>query len=304
MPLTHISLAVLVAAIWGFNFVVIKIGLQDFPPLLFCALRFSMAAIPLLSFRFPRPVAWRWIIGIGTMLGVVKFGLLFIGMKIGMPAGLSSLVLQSQVFFTILLSVLLLGDRPRPLHYAGMAVAVVGLVLIASELPNSPAASAASGGGDIVTGFILCITAAAAWGVANILTKKSQAKDMLSLTLWISLVPPLPLLALSILFEGGVGAVQTAILGMSWQGFGALLYIAGPSTLLAFALWGFLLRSHAPSRVTPFALLVPIFGLLSGSLVLGETLTAFKIAAVALVFTGLTLTVLAGYVAARKARVA
>ncbi len=299
MPLAHICLAILVAAIWGFNFVVIKIGLQDFPPLLFCALRFALAALPLLSFRFPRPVAWRWIIGIGTMLGVVKFGLLFIGMKIGMPAGLSSLVLQSQVFFTILLSVLLLGDRPRPLHYAGMAVAVVGLVLIASELPNSPA-----GGGDIVTGFMLCITAAAAWGVANILTKKSQAKDMLSLTLWISLVPPLPLLALSILFEGGVGAVQTAVWSMSWQGFGALLYIAGPSTLLAFALWGFLLRSHAPSRVTPFALLVPIFGLLSGSLVLGETLTPLKFAAVALVFTGLAVTVLAGHFAARKARVA
>ena len=136
MPVAHILLALLVTLIWGLNFVVIKVGLGDFPPLLFCALRFALAALPLLVLRGPMPAPFGRILLIGVLLGVVKFGLLFVGMAQGMPAGLSSLVLQSQVFFTILIAALWLGERPSPRGLFGLLLAAAGLVLIGLERPD------------------------------------------------------------------------------------------------------------------------------------------------------------------------
>ncbi|VFT28134.1 membrane protein [Pseudomonas aeruginosa] len=186
MPVAHILLALLVTLIWGLNFVVIKVGLGDFPPLLFCALRFALAALPLLVLRGPMPAPFGRILLIGVLLGVVKFGLLFVGMAQGMPAGLSSLVLQSQVFFTILIAALWLGERPTPRGLFGLLLAAAGLVLIGLERPL----------GDSLLAFLLVVAAALAWSFANIATKRSGATDMLRLICWVSLVPPLPLLAL------------------------------------------------------------------------------------------------------------
>lgn len=205
MPVAHILLALLVTLIWGLNFVVIKVGLGDFPPLLFCALRFALAALPLLVLRGPMPAPFGRILLIGVLLGVVKFGLLFVGMAQGMPAGLSSLVLQSQVFFTILIAALWLGERPSPRGLFGLLLAAAGLVLIGLERPL----------GDSLLAFLLVVAAALAWSFANIATKRSGATDMLRLICWVSLVPPLPLLALSYLFEGPQ-AIERAVLNMSW----------------------------------------------------------------------------------------
>ncbi|MBV6333359.1 EamA family transporter, partial [Pseudomonas aeruginosa] len=159
-----------------------------------------------------------------VLLGVVKFGLLFVGMAQGMPAGLSSLVLQSQVFFTILIAALWLGERPTPRGLFGLLLAAAGLVLIGLERPL----------GDSLLAFLLVVAAALAWSFANIATKRSGATDMLRLICWVSLVPPLPLLALSYLFEGPQ-AIERAVLNMSWGGFGALLYIAFGATTVGFA---------------------------------------------------------------------
>lgn len=205
MPVAHILLALLVTLIWGLNFVVIKVGLGDFPPLLFCALRFALAALPLLVLRGPMPAPFGRILLIGVLLGVVKFGLLFVGMAQGMPAGLSSLVLQSQVFFTILIAALWLGERPSPRGLFGLLLAAAGLVLIGLERPL----------GDSLLAFLLVVAAALAWSFANIATKRSGATDMLRLICWVSLVPPLPLLALSYVFEGPQ-AIERAVLNMSW----------------------------------------------------------------------------------------
>ncbi len=242
MPVAHILLALLVTLIWGLNFVVIKVGLGDFPPLLFCALRFALAALPLLVLRGPMPAPFGRILLIGVLLGVVKFGLLFVGMAQGMPAGLSSLVLQSQVFFTILIAALWLGERPSPRGLFGLLLAAAGLVLIGLERPL----------GDSLLAFLLVVAAALAWSFANIATKRSGATDMLRLICWVSLVPPLPLLALSYVFEGP-HAIERAVLNMSWGGFGALLYIAFGATTVGFAIWSFLLRHYPASLVTPFA---------------------------------------------------
>ena len=250
MPVAHILLALLVTLIWGLNFVVIKVGLGDFPPLLFCALRFALAALPLLVLRGPMPAPFGRILLIGVLLGVVKFGLLFVGMAQGMPAGLSSLVLQSQVFFTILIAALWLGERPTPRGLFGLLLAAAGLVLIGLERPL----------GDSLLAFLL-------------------------------VVPPLPLLALSYLFEGPQ-AIERAVLNMSWGGFGALLYIAFGATTVGFAIWSFLLRHYPASLVTPFALAVPVSGMLAGWLLLGERLDLDSLLACALVFVGLAITLL------------
>lgn len=227
------------------------------------------------------PAPFGRILLIGVLLGVVKFGLLFVGMAQGMPAGLSSLVLQSQVFFTILIAALWLGERPSPRGLFGLLLAAAGLVLIGLERPL----------GDSLLAFLLVVAAALAWSFANIATKRSGATDMLRLICWVSLVPPLPLLALSYLFEGPQ-AIERAVLNMSWGGFGALLYIAFGATTVGFAIWSFLLRHYPASLVTPFALAVPVSGMLAGWLLLGERLDLDSLLACALVFVGLAITLL------------
>jgi len=283
MRTTHIALAVAVAAIWGFNFVAIKVGLKDFPPILFCALRFALAALPLLflGFRQGPPVPWRYILGIGMVLGVVKFSLLFVGMDVGMPAGLSSLVLQSQAFFTALFAAVALGDRPGPKQLVGMAVAFSGIGLIATEMPA----------GNSLLGLGLCIAAAAAWGVSNILMKQAKAPDLFRMMLWVSVVPPIPLLLLSLSLEGPE-RVALALTTLTPLGVASVAYIAFGATLFGFAAWGFLLRHYPASLVAPFSLLVPIFGMSSSALVLGEDFTPLKLAGALLVFAGLAVAVL------------
>ena len=288
MRTSHIALAVSVAAIWGFNFVAIKVGLTDFPPILFCALRFALAALPLLfmavyergAHRGP-PVPWRYILGIGMVLGVVKFSLLFVSMDVGMPAGLSSLVLQSQAFFTALFAAVALGDRPGPKQLVGMAVAFSGIGLIATDMPA----------GNSLLGLALAIAAAAAWGVSNILMKQAKAPDLFRMMLWVSVVPPLPLLALSLTLEGPE-RVAHALTSLTPIGVASLAYIAFGATLFGFAAWGFLLRHYPASLVAPFSLLVPIFGMSSSALLLGEDFTPVKLAGAVLVFTGLAVGVL------------
>jgi O-acetylserine/cysteine efflux transporter len=278
----HIALAVLVAAVWGFNFVAIKVGLRDVPPILFSGLRFFLAALPLLvlGVRGGPPVPWRFILAIGVVLGVVKFTLLFIGMDMGMPAGLSSLVLQAQAFFTVVFAAIALGERPRLRQVMGMAVAFAGIAAIAWDMPT----------GGSVTGLVLVVAAAAAWGVANILLKAARAPDLFRLMLWVSVVPPLPLFALSLLLEGP-DRVVGALTGLTPLGGAALVYVAGASTLFGFAAWGFLLRSYPVAVVAPFSLLVPVFGMSSSSLLLGEDFTPARLAGAALVLAGLALIV-------------
>ena len=188
----HIALAVLVAALWGMNFVVIEVGLEDFPPLLLSALRYALAALPLLLIGGRAGMPWRWILAVGIAIGTVKFALLFVGMDVGMPAGLSSLVLQVQAFFTLGFAAVLLGERVRAAQAAGLLLATSGLVLVASGLDGLATP----------TGFALVVAAAAAWGIGNVAIKRAAPDDALRFMTWICVVPPLPMLALSLAFEG------------------------------------------------------------------------------------------------------
>jgi len=280
MKPVHIALALLVAALWGTNFVAIKVGLGAFPPFFLSALRFLAVMLPMI-FVVGRPcVGWGWILSIGLVFGVVKFGLLFLGMDWGMPAGLSSLVLQAQAPFTVVFAVLLLKEKLRWPQIAGMALAALGLVLIGIERGQATS----------LAGLLLVIAAAAAWGYANILMKQAHAPNMLNLIVWVAVVVPVPMLLLSLAFEGPTRIMAT-LDGLDWRGVLAVLYIAWASTIVGFSLWVYLLRHYSASMVAPFSLMVPVFGIASASLALGEALSGLEIAAGILTLIGLMLVV-------------
>ncbi|MET9665957.1 EamA family transporter [Streptomyces sp. NPDC006475] len=275
----HMALAVTVAAVWGVNFVVIELGLGHFPPLLFSALRFLVAALPAVFFVGRPKVAWKWLIGVGLALGVAKFGLLFIGMDRGMPAGLSSLVLQIQAVFTAVLAAVLLAERPGRARVLGMAVALGGIALAAVD----------EGTSGPLLGFVLVVAAAACWGVSNVLTRKASPPDALNFMVWVSVVPVLPLLALSLLFEGPSADLH-ALRSLDWSGAGTIVYVAWGATVFGFGAWGFLLRRYPASAVAPFSLLVPVFGMTSAALLLDESVSPLRWGAAVLLVGGVALT--------------
>ncbi|MGW7076402.1 EamA family transporter [Streptomyces sp. NPDC054866] len=279
----HVLLAVLVTAVWGVNFVVIEVGLDHFPPLLFSALRFLVAALPAIFFVGRPKVAWKWIVGVGLVLGVAKFGLLFIGMDAGMPAGMSSLVLQIQAVFTALFAFVALGERPGRVRLLGMLIALAGIGVAAVD----------EGEAGPLTAFVLLIGAAACWGASNVLTRKASPPDPLNFMVWVSTVPVLPLLGLSLLFEGPTADLD-ALAALDWQGVGIIVYVAWITTVFGFGAWGHLLRRHPASTVAPFSLLVPVFGMSAAGLVLGESVSALGWCAAALLVGGVSLTSLAG----------
>ncbi len=278
MKTLDIFLAILLTLVWGFNFVVIEVGLGSFPPILFSALRFICAAFPAILFIKRRNIRWRWIILIGFSLGVVMFGLLFIGMDVGMPAGLSSLVIQIQAVFTLLLSALILHDSPTSWQKVGMIIAFSGIGLIIACNFHSTN----------FLGLVLVICAGFAWAASNILLKLLGKIDIFRLIIWMSIVPPLPLLFISALFEEGQ---LQAISNMTWLGVGTIFYTGLISTVFAFAIWGKLLSEYSPNTVAPILLLVPIFGIIFSALFLNEKLSSVELASSLLVFMGLFLIV-------------
>jgi len=271
-----VALAVAVMAIWGVNFVAIETGLDHFPPLMFNALRFTLAAFPALFLAGRPQVRWRWIVATGLILGVVKFTLLFAGMAAGMPAGLSSLVLQSQPVFTVLFAAVLLRERPRRVQVIGLLLALTGIAVVATGMTAGLGA------------FLLIIGAAAAWGLSNIVTRKAAPPDTLRFMVWVSAVASGPLILLSLLFDGPAADVA-ALRAIDTEAVLAVLYVALLSTLGGFAAWGFLLRRYGAATVAPFSMLVPFFGLASAALLLNEPITPIDTLGGALVIGGILL---------------
>lgn len=278
LPLRHLLLALLVVAIWGTNFVAIKTALRDLPPLLLCAVRFTLVAVPMVFF-VPRPaVTWRQLGAYGLTMFALHFGFLFLGMKLGMSAGLASLTLQFQVFVTLTLTALVLKERILPVQVAGTATAGAGFAVVALHT-----------GGDVTLAGLACtLLGATSWGFANFYSKRLGPVNPLGLVVWGSVVVPAPMLLASLALEGPA-SIAHSLTHMGAQAWGSVAYIVYGSTLVAYSLWSWLLSRHAASAIAPFTLLVPIFGMLSAALLLGESLPGWKLQAAGLVIAGLAI---------------
>ena len=288
---THLSprdlaLALAVVAVWGYTFVPIKVALAEAPPFALAAVRFFLAAVPMVFFIRRPTMPWRSIAAYGIAIGVLQFGLLFLGMRLGMPAGLSSIVMQVQVFFTMGLAVAFAGDRLQRHNLLGAAIGAAGVVVLAAYKLTPDSAGT-------FHGFVLVVLAAMAWGTGNIIAKRGardHGADMFALVVWSSLIPPLPLAALSFAFEGGTAAVH-AIASMSALAWGCVAVMAYGATLFGFGTWNALLHRYPTALISPFGLLIPVTGLASGALFLGETLAPVQAVGAVLVFAGLAVNV-------------
>ncbi|SFB71658.1 O-acetylserine/cysteine efflux transporter [Nocardioides terrae] len=268
-------LAVLVATLWGVNFVVIDRGMEGIPPLLFLTIRF-VTVLGLAIWFVPRPaLPWRTVVGVGTFMSLGQFGFLYVSMAAGMPAGLASLVLQAQVVLTIVIAAGVLREVPTTLQVAGVGLGVVGLAVVGLGR-----------GGHVPLGaLLLCLAAALSWAVGNVISRASKASGGLSLTVWSALVVPVPALALSLVVDGPSG-VRDGLGAFGWEAALSTLYTAAFATITAYGIFhGLLSRNPAPA-VVPWVLLVPPIGVVSAWLALGETPSSAELVGGALLVVG------------------
>ena len=278
LPLRHLLLALAVVSIWGSNFVVIKLALGQMPPLLFAALRFSCALLPA-ALLLPRPaVGWRNLALYGLLIGVGQFGLLYIAMNGHISPGIASLVVQTQVFFTIALSIRLSGERVRAFQWFALLLAAGGLAVIFLHTDGTTTAA----------GLVLVLLAALAWAGGNMAAKHGRPANMLAYVVWSSAFAVPPLFALSFVFEGW-DAVAAGIRDAGPLTWAAVVWQAWGNTLFGYVAWGWLLARHPAATITPIALLIPVFGMGASALFLGEALPAWKLTAAALVLSGLAM---------------
>ena len=271
MKLNHVILAILVTAIWGFNFVVIDVGLREVPPLTLCFARFFLASIPAVFFVKRPAISLSVMMLFGFVMFALQFSLLFIGMHLGVTAGLASLLIQMQVFFTIFLAILFFNEKITKWQVVGALVSFFGIVVVGLNL----------GGNISFEGFVLIIAAAASWGAGNLISKQCKNVNMISLVVWGCLFAWPFVLLIALLFEGS--GVFYSLSHLSWRSGAVIIYLAYPTTIFGFAVWVWLLARYQAATITPFALLVPVFGMLSSALVLGEPFQVWKILAASLV---------------------
>jgi O-acetylserine/cysteine efflux transporter len=300
----YTALAVLVTFIWGVNFTFIAWGLESFPPLMLTALRFFFTAVPLVFFLKP-PTFNRTLLiyAVGTF--VMQYAFVFTAMHLGASPGLTALLLQMQIFITVLLAYFILGEAVSRMQIIGMLVGVLGLSVIALNL-----------GGDMpVAGFVCILIAAVGWSFGNIASKQASAQatlkvaqqktdvatiapttgknktsafSALALVAWGGLIACVILTVSSLMFETDAWQLATFTDASlkSWLSLGFIVYI---STLVGFGLWAHLLSQNTASKVMPFALLVPVFGMTTSVVLTGEVVTWWKVLAMILILSGLLL---------------
>ncbi len=288
MKRRDLILALLVVIVWGANFTVIKLGLAGLPPMLLVALRYTFAAVPAIFFVKRPDIGWKYIIAYGMAVGVGQFSCLFYAMNIGMPAGTSSVILQSQVFFTLIFAAVLLKEHLRIFHALGVIISAIGLFFISGNIGSGQMSSLPLGA------LFLTLLAAAFWGISNIIVRfaskqaASQGKtiDMFGLVVWSSLVPPLPLFIFALILDSPE-TLLNIVLGLSGQSIFAILYLSFLATLFGFGLWSFLLSKYPAGKVAPLSLLVPITGLITARTVLGEQLMPIQWLGCGIIILGL-----------------
>ncbi len=304
-----LAMAGIVVFIWGMNFVVMKFGLREFTPFQLAAARFALAAFPLMLFVKRPAISLKLLLVYGLLQGVGQFGFLFTALKVGMTASLASVIMQTQVFFTAVMGVWLLGEKISPTQRRGMVLAAIGLSCFAMHLVATNSMNTETNGLNdtkitaaglvavssvTFAGLLLNIGAAASWAAANVAARKTQQNhpdfEPLSFVVWTSAVPVLPLALMSALTDSP--ASHANWLNATWMGWSAVVYLALCATVFAYAMWTQLIKRHAASRVSPFGLAVPVVGLSAGTLILGELLSPWQWAGVGFVVCALAATVL------------
>lgn len=275
-------LAAFVAVLWGANFLAIHVTLDHFPPLFAGGLRFLIIAIPTVLFVPWPKVKARYLIGYGLGFGTGQFAFLFIAMDTGMPTGLASLVLQASAPFTVLLGATFLRERVSGRQLAGITLAVAGMALIGWERAGDAA----------LLPVILTLLGALSWAFGNLASRQAAAPNPLHFTLWMSVVPPIPMIALSVLTEGpnaGWHALTTLNSPSGWAAIGGLVYIVFAATILGSGIWTTLMARNPAGVVAPFSLLVPVVGISLAFFALGERPTVLELVAAVIVIGGVLL---------------
>ncbi|ADD75246.1 MULTISPECIES: O-acetylserine/cysteine exporter [Pantoea] len=289
-------LALCVVVAWGVNFVVIKLGLQNMPPFLLAGLRFALVAFPAILLVRRPAVPLRWILLYGMTISFGQFAFLFLAIKLGMPAGLASLVLQAQAFFTLLLGALFLAEKLRWNHIAGIIIATLGIFLLATSGMVGQSAA-----GITLTTMMLMLAAAFSWGLGNITNKiitRHYPVPVMSLVVWSALVPVIPFIGCSLLFDGKA-AIVSSLAQINLQTVLALVYLAFIATILGYGIWSTLLSRYETWRVAPLSLLVPVVGIVSAALLLNETLSLQQVVGAAVIIVGLLVNMFGGMIRQR-----
>ncbi|MEO5921453.1 MAG: EamA family transporter [Pseudolysinimonas sp.] len=277
----HTLLALLVVVIWGVNFLAIDFGLEDVPPLLFLALRFVAVAIPAVFILKPPDIGWRNILLIGSFISLAQFSLLYIALTLGMPPGLASLLHQSQVVLTVIVSAIALRERPTRRQAIGIAVGMTGLAVVVighgQAAPWLP--------------VVILLLGSLSWAIGNVITRKVKATGSVSLVVWSGLVVPITAFLLSLLFDGPP-VVFDALAHLSWQAILSTVYTAGVSSLVGYGIWNFLLARYPTSAVVPFSLLIPIVGILAAWIAINEQPTLTEVIGGAVMLVGLAIAVI------------
>jgi len=283
MPLKDSLLAVLVAVIWGVNFVAIELGLDDVPPLLFLALRFVVVALPALWIVARPQVPWQLVVQVGLFMSLGQFGLLYTAMALGMPPGLASLVLQAQVVLTVVFASVRLHEMPSTRQVVGVVLGVVGLSVVAvgrsAATPLLP--------------LLMTLAAATSWACGNVVARRVGPTSGLSMTVWSAIVVPVPLLLMSLLVDGP-HEVGRALTHLSLAAVLSTAYTAVLASFVGYGIWNTLLGKHQASAVVPFTLLVPVVGMTAAWLVFDELPNAAESTGGALLLAGVATVALAG----------
>ncbi len=279
-------LALLVVVVWGLNFVVIKVGLHNMPPLMLAGLRFLLVAFPALFFVARPKIPFRLLLGYGLTISFGQFAFLFCAINFGMPAGLASLVLQAQAFFTIILGALVFGERLQGKQLVGIALAVVGVLVLAEASLNGQHVA--------LLGFLLTLAAAFCWASGNIFNKKIMQLEtrpaVMSLVVWNALIPIVPFMVASYLLDGPTVMLHSLVT-LDLTTILSLIYLAFVATIVGYGIWGALLGRYETWRVAPLSLLVPVVGIASAALLLDEKLGALQLVGALLVMAGLYINV-------------
>lgn len=275
-----------VVLIWGLNFVAMKYALQALTPFQLGAARYVVAALPLIFLVRRPPVHWRWLLLYGLCQGVGQFGLLFMALELGMTAALASVLMQTQVFYTVIFSFLFLHERPSRNLQIGLVLAALSLLCFGAGVMQDTV------GAVTAAGLVLSLAAACMWAVSNIVVRKAQqsipagqSNDATAFVIWSSVVPIVPFCILSLVMDA---PLQLEVLrDASWQSWAAVLYLGWFATIISYAMWTGLLKRHAANRVAPLSLGVPVIGLAAGVVALGEVITPWQWAGVGLTIVAL-----------------